>query len=107
MLLLRLRHPETHETLSIPVRSEVKHQQMGLLDYGAVMTWDSMESHGDTRTYVHWADPENKRTYCTAIGVPAAKNGQHEIRILTNWDVWLCNDQGRSIDRLHRFEEKA
>lgn len=79
-------------------------QKVELMDEAAVQAWSqSQEGLGfEPRTMIAW--PPNSagaRVAVVEIYIPVA-NGK-PIMFLTNVDVWLQNDRGRSVERINRW----
>ena len=55
----------------------------------------------DPRSFIVW--PDDGRTAITEVTIPGPKGSRNGATVLlTNWDAWVCNGNGRSIDRVHR-----
>lgn len=102
---IKLRQPPTHgrSQIAFPVAGEVEYirhpaaSQQTLDDY-----LDKLEDDGhNVRRYIVWTD--HKVAY-TEIRL-RTQRGEPLTVILTNWDAWLGNQFGATVDRVHRFED--
>lgn len=64
-------------------------------------------SNWDERRFVVWPrdwTPDTEVSL-TEITIPGLKASQTVV-VLTNWDAYLVNESGRTIDRIHRYAEE-
>lgn len=79
---------------------EVYYIPAGEFDEQAVDTWTAtQEERGqEARHFVVWL---GKRVHLTEITIPGRHPGEGRV-LLTNWDAYLCNDRGHTVDKIHR-----
>lgn len=105
-MYVKLINPATHNTMIIPCDDEVYYELLDPKSQEEQDTWSQFQEgtlKNDPRRFVVWprdtGGPGN-RVACTEIIL----TGRKPIAILTNWNAWLCNDAGKTMERLHRHE---
>lgn len=104
-MYMKLINPRTKQVMTFPCAGEVYYAPAGELDLTKQKKWMDFEeaSGNDARRFVLWPDGTDEVAVAVSeIQIPSLRNGRGAIVILTNWDAYLCNDRGHTIDRVHR-----
>ena len=109
-MFVKLLNPLTKQVLTFQCLGEVyyKTKELPMSRVDQELWRAQSEGQGnDARRFVVW--PTDDKDYAVRLceiiipGVRGQKGGA--VEILTNHHAWLNNDQGRSIDRIHRYDE--
>lgn len=102
MMYVKVVHPLNRSVMTFEAGAgEVYHERLEPMTRVEIQVWtDSFEDlRYDSRVLMcGMSDPRA----ATRITIPGSR-GRQPIEILTNYDVWLVNDRGQNIDRLHRY----
>lgn len=97
--------PCTRATMTFECHGEVYHERVGPLTQEGVEQWHDWQRslRYDERHFIVWPRDRTRATALTMceIKIPGTR-GRVPVAVLTNHDVWLVNDRGQNIDRLHR-----
>jgi hypothetical protein len=103
-MYVKLINPTSKQTMTFACVNEAYYEPREAMDIDAQQAWQThyADMGYDARRLAVWPGAETGVALRMAqILIPLPREKQ--IAILTNWEAWLCNEQGRSIDRIHRF----
>ena len=105
-MYLKLHNPVSKQTMVLGLPDEVAYKPVGPFNDRETTAWhESQEGVGyDARHFVVW--PTNalagEQVHLTEIYIPGARGGRPTM-VLTNWDCWVVNEAGRTMERVHRY----
>lgn len=106
-MFVKLVHPNTGETLTLQASGEVMSSQTKE-PYTEAQLQEAKqleESTGaDVRHFVLW-HVEADSTWTANPSIIRLTVNRRSTVIFTNWNAWLCNDNGRTIDTIHRYKD--
>ena len=107
-MFVKLLNPRTKLCLVFECHAEATFEPRGRMTTAeAAKRQTFLEAMGDdVRRFVIWsAEDDATLTEVSIPGPRGTKNGATVL--LTNWDAWLCNHHGRTIDRIHKHLSTA
>lgn len=102
-MFVKLINPRSKQVMTFVCANEAYYERQGAMDRDAQDIWvQHQESQNyDTRRLVLWPGTDlGVQVELVEIHIPLFRD--KSIAILTNWEAWLCNEAGRSIDRIFR-----
>ncbi len=106
-MYVKLMNPRTKNSMVFQANEEVYFGPNGAMTQSEQDAWVEMqESLGnDPRRFVLWPSPSmiSDKVMLAEIHIPgsrASKGGG--VVLLTNWDGWLVNENGRTMERVSR-----
>lgn len=110
-MYVKLINPLTKSVLTFEViAAEAYYTPKGAMDYAEQQLWAEFTGslNHDARRYVVWPFGDSAPVEVTEITLPGTRGPRDKpVSILTNYDAWLCNPTGKSIERVHRYREGA
>lgn len=103
-MYVKLVHPHSSETLVIKTDGEVHSEQHSFLTNDEVDAKErfDVECNIEPRRFLIWpgrCSTESIELVRIHFQQPGARQA---TSLRTNWNAFLCNDDGRTIDRLHK-----
>ena len=106
-MYVKLLNPHTKNAMVFQANDEVYFGPKGAMSMAEQEEWSlHQESIGnDPRRFVLWLSPAmtTDRVELFEVAIPSGRSGKGgETILLTNWDGWLVNETGRSMERVSR-----
>lgn len=109
-MIVKLVNPRSRQVMVFQCASEVYFEPQEPMSEREQDKWMENAEGLDyePRRFAIWPEgfDEDTKIEMTEIVLPLAPGkrgpGVEPQMILTNWDAWLCNEQGKSIDKIHR-----